>query len=262
MSCGVRVREVNAILAQTAALAAHARAAGVDPHLGGDDAYWSRHSTFQFVRALHFVARRRRLFRSVEEEVATTPAVWMAKLPEKAVIELVSGGTGEGIAVSRGLATFYWSPEWTTVAQYPETRIWSVKYSGTAGLAFRASDATIAQATECLSATLREVVRFTSANDGMASWGETFEKAAESFGSSQPLAPYHPDILPARGYTLAARQLLAASVGAFVFGGMGSWNDLGFRDPAVHAEYERLTKELYAAVIGGLVAAVNQGMEE
>src|SRR4051794_262143 len=42
----------------------------------------------------------------------------------------------------------------------------------------------------------------------------------------EPTAPYHPDILPSAGYTLAARQLLAGAVASFVFGGMGSWNDV------------------------------------
>src|SRR5258708_16386767 len=78
-----------------------------------------------------------------------------------------------------------------------------------------------------------------------------------SFGASKPIAPYHPDVLPADGYSLSARQLMAASVAAFVFGGMGSWNDTGFADREMQARYERVTRQLYIAVMDGLVTAVN-----
>ena len=76
----------------------------------------------------------------------------------------------------------------------------------------------------------------------------------------KPTAPYHPDILPPAGYTLAAQQLLAAAVGGFVFGGMGSWNDSAPESADARPQYERLSEELYAAVTGGLVVAINGGM--
>ncbi len=50
---------------------------------------------------------------------------------------------------------------------------------------------------------------------------------------------------------------MAASVAAFVFGGMGSWNDTGFADREMQARYERVTRQLYIAVMDGLVTAVN-----
>ena len=119
---------------------------------------------------------------------------------------------------------------------------------------------TIERAAEALETALREIGEFAAAQSGLAAWSETFAKAAESLGANAPAAPYHPDILPPRGYSSRARQLLAAAVGAFVFGGMGSWNDLGFAERKLQERYERLTKELYAAVMGGLVAAVNRGV--
>jgi hypothetical protein len=35
---------------------------------------------------------------------------------------------------------------------------------------------------------------------------------------------------------------------SYVFGGMGSWNDMGFQKPETQKEYERVSKELYEAV--------------
>jgi hypothetical protein len=65
------------------------------------------------------------------------------------------------------------------------------------------------------------------------------------------------DLLPATGYGLEARRLLVSADHAWVFGRMGSWNDLGFDDKAVQSEYEARTRELFAAVLGGIVTATN-----
>ena len=43
---------------------------------------------------------------------------------------------------------------------------------------------------------------------------------------------------------LPAAQLLGAAQSAWVFGGMGSWNDLGFEGED-QALYDRLSEELY-----------------
>jgi hypothetical protein len=40
---------------------------------------------------------------------------------------------------------------------------------------------------------------------------------------------------------------------------MGSWNDLGFDDPELKAEYERLTPRLFDAVLNAIAAAPNAG---
>ena len=74
---------MNGVLAQTAALAAHARVKLLDARLGGDEAYWERHSTLKYTRALTFKARRRGLFRSAEVVVASNPMEWMSTLPNR-----------------------------------------------------------------------------------------------------------------------------------------------------------------------------------
>jgi hypothetical protein len=44
---------------------------------------------------------------------------------------------------------------------------------------------------------------------------------------------------------------------AWVFGGMGSWNDLGFPDAADNDRYRAVTAGLYDAVLGAIAAAAN-----
>jgi hypothetical protein len=57
------------------------------------------------------------------------------------------------------------------------------------------------------------------------------------------------------------RLLRAASKG-WVFGGMGSWNDSGARNPELSEEYERVTIALYSALSFAFVAAVNAEQAE
>ena len=54
--------------------------------------------------------------------------------------------------------------------------------------------------------------------------------------------------------SLEARQLLATASHAWVFGGMGSWNDVALTDDE---RYKPVTAELFEAVLEAVVAATN-----
>lgn len=268
---------MNGELAQTAALAAHAKAHAVDARLGGDDTYWAAHSTFKYVKTITFVVVKRRFLRSSQQQVATTPSGWMAALPPSSLITLFSrgpagslrahiasafvSGTRDGIVVSSNGSGGIWVPSWDlTRDEYPEHKIWRVRYVMVKGSAIPLLAMTVEEARERLGKILRVAADFAGADLALSSWCETFRKAEDALGAPNPVAPYHPDILPPDGYTLAARQLLAAAVGGFVFGGMGSWNDYSPESSDARQEYERLSEQLYAAVTDGLRVAVNDGM--
>jgi hypothetical protein len=55
---------------------------------------------------------------------------------------------------------------------------------------------------------------------------------------------------------LEAKQLLASAQAAWVFGGMGSWNDLGF-DGNDQQEYTALSDELFLLLNQAIGATVN-----
>ncbi len=268
---------MNGILAQTAALAAHAKARTVDARLGGNDTYWAAHSTFKYVKTLKFIGVKRGFFRSNQQEIATTPSGWMAALPPASVITFFSlgatsnlpahvasafvGRTREGIGVFSNSAGGIWVPSWSvTEDKSPEHRIWRVRYTMVEAPDIPLRSMTVEQARKRLGNILCQVAEFAGTDKWLSSWCETFRKAEDTLDAPNPVAPYHPDIIPPEGYTLAARQLLAAAVGGYVFGGMGSWNDGVPGSSDARREYERLTAELYAAVIDGLGVAINGGM--
>lgn len=85
-------------------------------------------------------------------------------------------------------------------------------------------------------------------------WQAVFDGALQALDSAEPPPS---DSLPDTGFGLEARQLMASATRAYVFGGMGSWNDLGWEDAARNAEYNRVSGALYAAVKSAIGAASN-----
>lgn len=83
-----------------------------------------------------------------------------------------------------------------------------------------------------------------------------FGRSLSLLRSRSPTALYHPDMLPAVGYSLDARRVVAAATRAWVFGAWG-WGDRVVESDAVEAEFWRVDTKLHASVWGALVAAAN-----
>jgi hypothetical protein len=84
-----------------------------------------------------------------------------------------------------------------------------------------------------------------------------FRNASGKLSSADPLAgTYHSDLAPTPIMPLEAKQLLASAQAAWVFGGMGSWNDLGF-DGNDQQEYTALSDELFLLLNQAIGATVN-----
>jgi hypothetical protein len=64
------------------------------------------------------------------------------------------------------------------------------------------------------------------------------------------------ELAPDSSLPPSAAQLLSTVQAAWVFGGMGSWNDLGF-DGEDQKLYEHLSDELYQLLNAAIIAAVN-----
>ncbi len=86
-------------------------------------------------------------------------------------------------------------------------------------------------------------------------WPAVFGKALDALegkpGTALPTAlrpPYY------AAYPKEAQRLLAAAYSGWVFGGMGSWNDVVFSDLEDQAEYDRLTPALYQSLCHAIVA--------
>ena len=109
---------------------------------------------------------------------------------------------------------------------------------------------------DALESVLTRVESFARSHD-VEYFADVFRRALDSLTSDAAEQPYHRDLLPPAGYGAEARRILAACGHAWVFGGMGSWNDLGFERPEDQREYEQLSEELYAAVNRGIEESAN-----
>jgi hypothetical protein len=83
----------------------------------------------------------------------------------------------------------------------------------------------------------------------------SFSVALETLRVGAPHG-YHRDLAPSGLLDQRALSLLDAAQSAWVFGGMGSWNDVGV-PPAHDAEYERVSECLFQALTRAIVAAAN-----
>ena len=138
----------------------------------------------------------------------------------------------------------------------PNSRIWSVAGHSVAGERLSVPQVGVREARTKLSEALTAIQEFAERHDELRSWSTWFAKAQELLQDPAPTAPYHADLLPLDA-ALDRRQLAAAVIQGWVFGGMGSWNDSGPADPAAQREYERVGSDLYSALLGALPAATN-----
>jgi len=259
-------------VAQVAALVAHGSA-----WLAGDRegaVRVERGSTFQYVRSVRF-----------QREVGQPPApattdddvsgwfgrfeawgvtaLWMDPRPLAiptfpAHVLAAFANASRASIVAEGRERVRWISTWTVDrARTPtDKRIWTVETIGRDDLANLGPRPSIGAVTEALAE------RVGAARDLAQRWGETFwagqfERALAVGSSDQPRAQFHDDVLPP-GAELDRRRLFAMASSAWVFGGMGSWNDIG--PPAGdEGEYRAVTETLYAAVLDAVAAAVNPG---
>lgn len=88
-------------------------------------------------------------------------------------------------------------------------------------------------------------------------FSKAFDAGLAQLNAQDPYkGDYHGDLAPDRALPLAAAQLLGAAQAAWVFGGMGSWNDLWFEGDD-QSLYERLSEDLYQLLNAAIVTAAN-----
>jgi hypothetical protein len=104
---------------------------------------------------------------------------------------------------------------------------------------------------------LTEISAFAK-SENLTSWADWFDKAIYALDSA---TPYEKDqdlqIIPSGRRDLQTIQLLASSAQAWCFGGMGSWNDIYFKEKDKNEVYDRLSADLYEIVNESYLAVAN-----
>ncbi|RPI87365.1 MAG: hypothetical protein EHM41_05265 [Chloroflexi bacterium] len=230
------------------------------------------HSTFQFVSDLTFEKEKSLLdnFRKSSTPVKDTHT-WFSYLRKQGVQVLklgvlnLSGDLPQHIASAFAGGSSWvletdkrkcWRAKWRAKdQQHPQRKFWAVEYWEQSKMPVMTDFPDIETAYQDLEISITEAKIFSEKNK--LGWENWFAEAIELLHNLAPVLPYHNDLLPPSNNNIRYRQLLAGATKAWVFGGMGSWNDIYFADAAQQKVYERISKSLYQAVCQSIGAVTN-----
>ena len=113
--------------------------------------------------------------------------------------------------------------------------------------------ADLAAAEENLRKALTDILEFTKKEGLGKNWEAIFTNALFILDSEGESHVRISALLPEGAYSHRARRLMAAASEAWVFGGMGSWNDMGGGEG-----YAKVSDGLYTAMIDAIITATNE----
>ncbi|OIR12701.1 hypothetical protein GALL_57680 [mine drainage metagenome] len=239
-------------------------------------------TTFQFCNKVDFREFHRAFFFSKLKEivVANNPTEWFKYLKAdgcKSLRLYFEYSKDQSFAKDHQLAGFvggggswlieaiydnfsnYWANKWEVTNQDDvDRKIWTVNY----GLTVKQKHISNLQidnqkVKNKLRKTLTEIANF-AFKQNLQDWGEQFDKAKTILDSQTPNDNYyHKDIIPLANYSLIAKQILFAAGYSWVFGGMGSWNDLAFDNKEDDEVYNKLSEQLYSNINEAIISAIN-----
>lgn len=230
--------------------------------------FWPVNSTAKFCDSISFVA----LVDDKEAVVAATVDEWFARLrdwhidrldlrrapldgPLPPRIAASFAGTGDFQIYATGADGIVrrWASRWQVWDQNAP-RIWRVTYGLIGEGAAESRHVSLADGHARLSAALHAASDFAASN-GQLGFAEQFRDALARFDTGEG-PESRPDLVPEGVLSNEAVAVLAACQTAWVFGGMGSWNDLFF-DGEVGVRYEEVSDRLFEAVMDAIEAAAN-----
>lgn len=267
---------MNAPLAQVVALTCHGNAVLQGHPFSAP--FFPANSTCAICDRVTFVLPRWTLFGKQREKVAApTPGGWFRLLTSSGAtgIRLIrtpennpsfpdrmstgfigGGGTWQMEVLLPGRRSAVWTARWEVWNQNaPEQRIWRVTY-------VRTTEADTAPAVSPdlgehiaqLMQALVEIRKFSAHHD--CDWfTQRFAVALDTLESQgRHRHGYHQDLAPDGFLPREAQALLDACQSAWVFGGMGSWNDMSFAGEE-QVVYDRVSEQLFETVCAAISAA-------
>jgi len=241
--------------------------------------FWPTSTVFRFCKTVRFVALSGDPAKPDEKPFADDPIQWISllrdagttglrihhvvrsdpRIGDRMSVGFVGGGPRWLIETRQAHASDVWEARWQVMNRDdPERKIWEVTYfridHGRSPVPLQAQN--LKALRHDLAATLSRVEAFAT-RQKLEGFAIAFRKAAAILSSDQPLSDaHHSDLAPTAAVPLEAKQLLGAVQAAWVFGGMGSWSDLGFAGDD-QQEYDKLSDELFARLNQSIVGAVN-----
>jgi hypothetical protein len=263
---------MNGEIALSLSLVAYANA-----FLQGEDVAFDRnHSTAKFCKFIEFIEIPGGVDSLTDRIIlAEDPISWFRLLKKQGVEYVLlhyyssensvlsdrisstfSGGGGRWVIEAvKDNASDLWEAGWL-VGSSKGDRIWEVYYilfskdCNRPDYDYPAMD----EVYEILRQCLNEIYNFALSHVSTAHFAKYYQQCIEFLSSENPFENF--DILP-DGYILRAQQLVRACYTSWLFGGMGSWNDIVFEDDITQQMYNKVSDNLYIAICIAIVVAVN-----
>jgi hypothetical protein len=244
--------------------------------------YFPINTVFQHCNSVDFWEFKKSFLSSKQTErmVAKNPIEWFKLLKKEGCVNLrlyyipakknefgpeynlagFVGGAGTWlIETNFGKYSHYWQKRWQgTQKDAPDGKIWGVNYARVVKKLPPANQQMNVEGTKLLlEGTLNELVNFCFEQD-LGHWRDTFQKAQKILSDPAPnVLYYHQDLIVIKNYSLDAQQLLFGASEAWVFGGMGWWNDMGFNEKDIQEKYLLLSQQLYERILESIIATSN-----
>ena len=265
-------------IAQIAALTIYGNAFLLRPGAVVD--FYPGNSTFQYCEYVRFVDLGNDGGKWIEEPFATDTLAWFEGLhkqgidtlrmqygvsgqtqtPDRMLVGFVGGGGRWLIEAQHSGTSDFWEGRWQVGDRArADRKIWRVTYARIAkdqppiqpqGLE------SLDKLSQEFEQNLLEVEEF-ARSQKIDNFADLFKSARARLHSDPPYSDqYHCDLCRPEILPVAACRLLAACQDAWVFGGMGSWNDQTF-DAATQPRYDALSENLYQLLNRAVVSAAN-----
>lgn len=245
------------------------------------DANYLDNDVFQFVNTVNFHNFKKGFFSSkIKDSIAAeNPIAWFKLLKKEKCNRLrlyyrptgnlvvdgtdfgdermmagFVGGGGEWLieSIYKGYSNYWGARMEVTRRDDPNNKIWAYNYARKVErFATTNTQYDIVEMREKLSGALINIAAYANGAN-LKMWADIFERALSVLNGQQVGVGYS-NLLVEKNYKPEASRLLYAASAAWVFGGMGSWNDVGEDSK----EYSKFSNELYIAINLSIVAATN-----
>jgi hypothetical protein len=169
------------------------------------------------------------------------------------------GGGGEWSIESRHTngSTMKWLPWWQSNPAAPADQRWNVRYALLGRVDADPARPSLDAAITALRAAIDDARALATTMD-LSNFRPNFERALRALEPRGERCGDHRDLAPEGVLDETSAFVLDACQSAWVFGGMGSWNDVGDYDPS----YERVSTNLFAAITTAIVVATNRSGDD
>jgi hypothetical protein len=196
----------------------------------------------------------------VERLWLAVPGIGMAERPGELEPHLGAafvGGVPVGLLSTGPAGNRLWQAHWQVGARVSDGAQIAIANYESQPVSVGPARVGVGAAADELDRVLRRAAEF-AGRQQLPQWARVFADARQRWARNRSARPApDPGLFPASWPDADSRRLADVAQAAWVFGGMGSWNDLGFADDDVQREYEQLSRDLFNAVMRACVAAVN-----